>query len=124
MPFDGKQSESSVTHNLRTARDLIARGWCAGLRASGDNFCAIGAVGMAVHRNVWMVGSEAPEIVQLAKFATFVGRDEANRTTVTHDSFPIERVAGHNNVLGKDATLQMFDNAIGDSVRQDMEALV
>lgn len=130
MPLDMTNSESECTRMLREARDIIAKGYCAGMRSDGNgNHCALGAVdcalGTFVFPSVLDENAKAAKMIGLlAQFATYRGLDRYNYDAVRDDSHPLIKIAGHNNMMGKQATLAMFDSAIAKSVKLDTEACV
>lgn len=116
MPFDSTSRESNLTHNLRVARCIVAGSYVPFDRHDGrGGHCALGAIELAVG---FLLNSNevtgCAEVKQLAKFA------KADVEKFAPDLRAAASVAIHNNTLGEESTLQMFDEAIADSVEQDM----
>lgn len=124
MPLDTSTSESERTRKLREARDVLARGYCRGVRSDGrGNHCALGAIDTAY--KCWdRADLSNPAIELLGEFCTYRGVDEFNHDIVRDESHPIVKIAGHNNMTNKKSMLQAFDKAIEKSMQLDVEALV
>jgi hypothetical protein len=118
MPFDNINiPESTLTTGLRAARDLIDKGWIAGRLNDGrGGYCALGAVNKVFSLKRY------PACDLLAHFATYRGLDRCNNVNVTDRSQNTVKIAGHNNMLGREATLDMFDKAIAASIELTMMA--
>jgi hypothetical protein len=129
MPFDNVNvPESELTHALREARDLIDKGWISGTLSNGKGgFCALGA---AYHVAYPVSRISRIMIRLLAKHADYVPFNVAyvaretydNRFFTTMDPGCAIIVAAHNDILGREATLRMFDAAIAESIAMTMDA--
>ena len=116
MPFDNANvPESPRTRALRRARNLIAKGWVAGIRQSGNNYCALGALDRTCPMSIRVSTEDF-----LGTFATFRGHDKCNNTTVHDWSNSHQKIAAHSNMTGQMGAVEMFDNAIAASVELDM----
>jgi hypothetical protein len=107
MPFDGKTNESERTRSLRAARDLISdpSRWCSGVGRTfshdGVKRCAVTAAGDA------RCFEHAGMFDLLTKHSAYP-QDRIRALPRTNDDF------GHARVM------QMFDDAIAESVALDI----